>query len=129
MLFEFLSDYMSIVIFLFVALGLSMGFIVLNFLFSPSNPYPEKLSAYECGFKALSDSRMEYDVRFFLVAILFNLVYQLIKEYYEPYTIFLSKLSLHHSYHLTHTRQSWGYQNLNYTRLVSVRKTYRLPNA
>ena len=71
MLTDFLKDYLSIIIFVFVALGLSMGFIVLNFLFSPKNPDPEKLSAYECGFEAFGDSRMEFDVRFYLVAILF----------------------------------------------------------
>ena len=71
MLADFLKDYLSIIIFLFVALTLSIGFIVLNFLFSPKNPDSEKLSAYECGFEAFGDSRMEFDVRFFLVAILF----------------------------------------------------------
>ena len=71
MIYNFLSDYLSIVIFLFIALFLSIGFIVLNFLASPSNPDPEKLSAYECGFEAFDDSRMEFDVRFYLVAILF----------------------------------------------------------
>jgi len=71
MLTDFLRDYLSIIIFIFIALGLSIGFIVLNFLFSPKNPDPEKLSAYECGFEAFGDSRMEFDVRFYLVAILF----------------------------------------------------------
>ena len=71
MLTDFLKDYLSIIIFLFIALGLSVGFIVLNFLFSPKNPDPEKLSAYECGFEAFGDSRMKFDVRFYLVAILF----------------------------------------------------------
>ena len=71
MLIDFLKDYLSIIIFIFIALGLSAGFIVLNFLFSPKNPDPEKLSAYECGFEAFGDSRMEFDVRFYLVAILF----------------------------------------------------------
>ena len=71
MLSEFLKDYLSIIIFLFIALGLSISFIVLNFIFSPKNPDPEKLSAYECGFEPFDDSRMEFDVRFYLVAILF----------------------------------------------------------
>ena len=44
---------------------------MLNFVFSPKNPDPEKLSTYECGFEAFNDSRMEFDVRFYLVAILF----------------------------------------------------------
>ena len=49
---------------------LSIGFMLI-FLASPSNPDPQKLSAYECGFDAFDDSRMEFDVRFYLVAILF----------------------------------------------------------
>ena len=71
MLTNFLQDYLSIIIFLFVSLVLSLAFIVLNYLLSPKNPDPEKLSAYECGFEAFGDSRMEFDVRFYLVAILF----------------------------------------------------------
>ena len=68
---EFLKDYFPIMLFLFIAFGLSIGFILLNFVFSPKNPDPEKLSAYECGFEPFNDSRMEFDVRFYLVAILF----------------------------------------------------------
>ena len=71
MIYNFLSEYLSIIIFLFLALFISIGFIVANYLASPSNPDPEKLSAYECGFDAFDDSRMEFDVRFYLVAILF----------------------------------------------------------
>ena len=71
MIYNFLSEYLSIIIFLFIALFLSIGFILVNFVASPSNPDPEKLSAYECGFEAFDDSRMEFDVRFYLVAILF----------------------------------------------------------
>ena len=71
MIYNFLSEYLSILIFLFIALFLSIGFIVANYLASPSNPDPEKLSAYECGFEPFDDSRMEFDVRFYLVAILF----------------------------------------------------------
>ena len=71
MLSDFLKDYLSIILFLIIALGLSVAFIVINFIFSPKKPDPEKLSAYECGFEAFNDSRMEFDVRFYLVAILF----------------------------------------------------------
>ena len=71
MIYNFLYEYLSIIIFLFIALFLSIGFIIANFLASPSNPDPEKLSAYECGFEAFDDSRMEFDVRFYIVAILF----------------------------------------------------------
>ena len=70
---EFLKDYFPIMLFLFLALGLSIGFIVLNFVFSPKNPDPEKLSAYECGFEPFEDARNTFDIRFYLVAILFIL--------------------------------------------------------
>ena len=91
MLNEFLKDYLSIIIFLFIALGLSIGFIVLNFLFSPKNPDPEKLSAYECGFEAFGDSRMEFDVRFYLVAILF-IIFDLEIAFLFPWAISLGHL-------------------------------------
>ena len=71
MLSEFLKDYLPIILFLIIALGLSSVFVVVNFILSPKNPDPEKLSAYECGFEPFEDSRMEFDVRFYLVAILF----------------------------------------------------------
>jgi len=91
MLSDFLKDYLSIIIFLFVALGISVGFIVLNFLFSPRNPDPEKLSAYECGFEAFGDSRMEFDVRFYLVAILF-IIFDLEIAFLFPWAISLGNL-------------------------------------
>ena len=68
---EFLKDYLPIILFLIIAFGLSVFFIILNYSLSPKNPDPEKLSAYECGFEPFADSRMEFDVRFYLVAILF----------------------------------------------------------
>ena len=71
MLAEFLKDYFPIIIFLIIALGLSCIFIILNFLVSPNNPDPEKLSAYECGFDPYGDSRNQFEIRFFLVGILF----------------------------------------------------------
>ena len=91
MLTDFLKDYLSIIIFLFVALGLSVGFIILNFLFSPNNPDPEKLSAYECGFEAFGDSRMEFDVRFYLVAILF-IIFDLEIAFLFPWAISLGNV-------------------------------------
>ena len=91
MLIDFLKDYLSIIIFLFIALSLSVGFVVLNFLFSPKNPDPEKLSAYECGFEAFSDSRMEFDVRFYLVAILF-IIFDLEIAFLFPWAISLGSL-------------------------------------
>ena len=91
MLTDFLKDYLSIIIFLIIAIGLSVGFIILNFLFSPKNPDPEKLSAYECGFEAFSDSRMEFDVRFYLVAILF-IIFDLEIAFLFPWAISLGNI-------------------------------------
>ena len=91
MLIEFLNNYFSIIIFLFLSLGLSLGFIVLNFILSPKNPDPEKLSAYECGFEPFSDSRMEFDVRFYLVAILF-IIFDLEIAFLFPWAISLGSI-------------------------------------
>ena len=91
MIYNFLSDYLSIIIFLFIALFLSIGFIVINFLSSPSNPDPEKLSAYECGFEPFSNSRMEFDVRFYLVAILF-IIFDLEIAFLFPWAITLGNI-------------------------------------
>ena len=91
MLSEFLKDYLSIIIFLVIALGLSVSFIVLNFIFSPKNPDPEKLSTYECGFSAFDDSRMEFDVRFYLVAILF-IIFDLEIAFLFPWAVSLGSI-------------------------------------
>ena len=91
MIAEFLKDYFSIIIFLIIALGLSCFFILLNFLVSPKNPDPEKLSAYECGFEPFNDSRMEFDVRFYLVAILF-IIFDLEIAFLFPWAITLGSI-------------------------------------
>ena len=91
MLINFLGEYLSIIIFLLLALALSIGFIILNFIFAPSKPDPEKLSAYECGFEAFGDSRMEFDVRFYLVAILF-IIFDLEIAFLFPWAISLGNI-------------------------------------
>ena len=69
------ADYLPILLFLGVALGLSASFVFLPMIVAKltgaSNPYPDKLAEYECGFPAFEDSRAQFDVRFYLVAILF----------------------------------------------------------
>ena len=87
---EFLKDYFSIIVFLIIALGLSFAFIIINFALSPKNPDPEKLSSYECGFEPFNDSRMEFDVRFYLVAILF-IIFDLEIAFLFPWAISLGK--------------------------------------
>ena len=93
MILNFLTDYLSIIIFLFLALLLSIGFVLINFIASPSNPDPEKLSAYECGFEAFDDSRMEFDVRFYLVAILF-IIFDLEIAFLFPWAISLGNIGI-----------------------------------
>ena len=93
MITDFLKDYLSIIIFVFVALVLSIGFIILNFLFSPKNPDPEKLSPYECGFEPFSDSRNQFDVRFYLVAILF-IIFELEVAFLFPWAVSLKGIGI-----------------------------------
>ena len=91
---DFLKNYLTIIIFLTIAILLSLGFVVLNFALSPKNPDPEKLSAYECGFEPFQDSRMEFDVRFYLVAILF-IIFDLEIAFLFPWAISLGEIGLY----------------------------------
>ena len=93
MITNFLSEYLSIIIFLFISLLLSIGFIVINYIASPSNPDPEKLSAYECGFEAFDNARIEFDVRVYLVAILF-IIFDLEIAFLFPWAISLGNIGL-----------------------------------
>ncbi len=90
---EFLNEYFSIILFLIIAIVLSCGFIFLNFVFSPKKPDPEKLSPYECGFEPFNDSRMEFDIRFYLVAILF-IIFDLEIAFLFPWAITLGKIGI-----------------------------------
>ena len=91
MLADFLKDYLTIILFLIISLGLSIAFIAINFILSPKKPDPEKLSAYECGFEPFNDSRMEFDVRFYLVAILF-IIFDLEIAFLFPWAITLGSI-------------------------------------
>ena len=93
MITNFLSEYLSIIIFLFISLLLSIGFVVINYIASPNNPDPEKLSAYECGFEAFDNARIEFDVRFYLVAILF-VIFDLEIAFLFPWSISLGGIGL-----------------------------------
>jgi len=86
-----LQNYLPILIFLGVAAGLSMLLMTLGFLFGPRKPDAEKLSAYECGFEAFEDSRIKFDVRYYLVAILF-IVFDLEIAFLFPWAVSLSKI-------------------------------------
>jgi len=91
MLTDFLKDYFSIIVFFVIVLGLSFVFIILNYMLSPKNPDPEKLSSYECGFEPFNDSRIEFDVRFYLVAILF-IIFDLEIAFLFPWAISLGNI-------------------------------------
>jgi NADH-quinone oxidoreductase subunit A len=68
-----LAEYFPILLFILVGLVVGVAPMVLGKLLGPSRPDPEKLSPYECGFEAFEDARMKFDVRYYLVAILFIL--------------------------------------------------------
>ena len=68
-----LSQYLPILIFLAIATGFALVLLVLGFILGPRRPNSEKLSAYECGFEPFEDARTKFDVRYYLVAILFIL--------------------------------------------------------
>ena len=68
-----LAEYFPILLFILVGIGVGVAPVVLGKLLAPNRPDPEKLSPYECGFEAFEDARMKFDVRYYLVAILFIL--------------------------------------------------------
>jgi NADH-quinone oxidoreductase subunit A len=88
-----LQNYVPILIFLGVAAALGTLLIGLGFLFGPRRPDSEKLSAYECGFEAFSDSRMKFDVRYYLVAILF-IVFDLEIAFLFPWAVSLGAIGV-----------------------------------
>ena len=89
------AGYLPILMFLAVAVALSTAFVVLPMLASKltgsSKPNPEKLSEYECGFPAFEDSRAQFDVRFYLIAILF-IVFDLEAAFLYPWAVTVFKL-------------------------------------
>ena len=88
---DFLLEYLPIVIFLGVAVALGLGFIVAAFALAPNKPDPEKLSAYECGFNAFEDARVKFDVRYYLVSILF-IIFDLEVAFLFPWAVSLMRL-------------------------------------
>ena len=86
------AEYLPILLFLAVALGLSFSFVVMPMLTAKltgaANPYPDKLAEYECGFPAFEDSRAQFDVRFYLVAILF-IIFDIEAAFLFPWAVSL----------------------------------------
>ena len=88
---ELLLDYLPLVIFIAVAMAIGAALLVVPFLVAYKQPDPEKLSAYECGFNAFDDARMKFDVRFYLVAILF-IIFDLEVAFLFPWAITLGEI-------------------------------------
>ena len=87
------QEYLPIFVFILIAVGLSAGFAVLSGFVGPNNPDKEKLSAYECGFAPFDDARGRFDVRFYLVAILF-IIFDLEVAFLFPWAISLGAIGL-----------------------------------
>jgi NADH-quinone oxidoreductase subunit A len=87
---KLLLEYLPILIFIGLAAVLGAVLLVVPFLIAPSKPDPEKLSAYECGFPAFGDARMKFDVRFYLVSLLF-IIFDLEVAFLFPWAITLGK--------------------------------------
>lgn len=83
---ELLLEYLPILVFLGVALGLGLVLMLSAVIVAVRNPDPEKVSAYECGFNAFDDARMKFDVRFYLVSILF-IIFDLEVAFLFPWAI------------------------------------------
>jgi NADH-quinone oxidoreductase subunit A len=83
---ELLLDYLPLVIFIAVAAAIALALLIVPFVVAYKKPDPEKLSAYECGFNAFDDARMKFDVRYYLVAILF-IIFDLEVAFLFPWAV------------------------------------------
>src|SRR3954471_8623409 len=88
-----LVEYLPILIFLGIAQGLALVMIIASLIIGPNRPDPEKTSAYECGFEAFDDARTRFDVRFYLVSILF-IIFDLEVAFLFPWAVSLGKIGL-----------------------------------
>ena len=88
-----LVDYVPILIFLVIAAAITTVMIAGSYLLAQQKPDSEKASAYECGFEAFADARSKFDVRFYLVAILF-IIFDLEVAFLFPWAVALSKIGL-----------------------------------
>ena len=84
-------DYIFILIFIVVWAGMAIAMYLLSIILSPSSPDTEKLSAYECGFEAFDDARSKFDVKFYLVSILF-IIFDLEIAFLFPWAVSLSNI-------------------------------------
>jgi len=83
---ELLLDYLPVIIFIGLSAVIGLALLVAPFIIAVKNPDPEKVSAYECGFDPFDDARMKFDVRFYLVAILF-IIFDLEVAFLFPWAV------------------------------------------
>ena len=88
-----LAEYLPTLLFLFVSTGLGIALLVIGWALGPKRPSAEKLSPYECGFAAFDDSRMQFVVRYYLVAILF-IVFDLEIAFVFPWAVIFRELGM-----------------------------------
>jgi NADH-quinone oxidoreductase subunit A len=88
-----LREYLPILIFLAIAVGLGLVLLLSAAVLAVRNPDPEKVSAYECGFNAFDDARMKFDVRFYLVSILF-IIFDLEVAFLFPWAVAFGAISM-----------------------------------
>ena len=89
-----LQDYLPLIIFVAVAAVIGLVLLIAPFIVAYQQPDPEKLSAYECGFNAFDDARMKFDVRFYLVAILF-IIFDLEVTFLFPWAVVYGQLGVY----------------------------------
>lgn len=87
------TEYLSILVYFIVAILLSVVILVFSYLLVVQNPETEKMSAYECGFEPYEDARHKFDVKFYLVAMLF-IVFDIETMFLLPWSISIAKLNL-----------------------------------
>ena len=90
---DLLREYLPILVFLGIGLGLGLVLILAAFIVAVRNPDAEKTSAYECGFNAFDDARMKFDVRFYLVSILF-IIFDLEVAFLFPWAVAFKDISM-----------------------------------
>ena len=90
---DLLREYLPILIFLGIAIAMAGAMVVAAFVVARQRPDPEKVSSYECGFEAFDDARSQFDVRFYLVAILF-IIFDLEVAFLFPWAVSLGEIGV-----------------------------------
>lgn len=90
---DFLKEYLPILIFFGIACAVAVGVIIASYIIASQRPDSEKVSAYECGFEAFEEARAPFDVRFYLIAILF-IIFDLEVAFLFPWAVVLGKVGM-----------------------------------